>query len=144
MRDHCFHAVRLRRIVLTLYVALIFCMPAIAQGRFKIIKKLPIRGEGSWDYLTVDGAARRLYVSHDTQVEVIDVDSGVIVGKIANTAGVHGIAIALELGRGFVSNSRSSTVTVFELKTLNRISEVPTGQKPDAIIYDRYVQNLRV
>jgi DNA-binding beta-propeller fold protein YncE len=105
-------------------------------GGYKIIKKIPIPGEGSWDYLIVDGGARRLYVSHGTQVEVLDVDSGAIVGKIANTPGVHGIAIAPELGRGFASNGQSSTVTVFDLKTLNKISEVPTGKKPDAIIYD--------
>lgn len=135
MRDCRFRAVRCTT-VFTLYLAIAFCMPALAQGGFKIIKKLPIPGEGSWDYLTVDEAARRLYVSHGTQVEVLDLDSGKIVGKIANTLGVHGIALAPELGRGFVSNGKSSSVTIFDLKTLNRISEVPTGQKPDAIIYD--------
>jgi len=70
------------------------------------------------------------------QVEVLDVDSGAIVGQIPNTPGVHGIAIAPELGRGFVSDGQSSTVTIFDLKTLKRIGEVPTGKKPDAIIYD--------
>src|SRR5579863_7747670 len=109
---------------------------AWAADDYKITKKIPIPGQGSWDYLTVDEAARRLYVSHGTQVEVLDVDSGAIVGKIANTPGVHGIAIAPELGRGFVSNGQSSTVTIFDLKTLNTISEVATGKKPDAIIYD--------
>jgi YVTN family beta-propeller protein len=77
-----------------------------------------------------------LYVSHGTQVEVIDVDSGNIVGTIPKTLGVHGIAIAPELGRGFVSNGQSSTVTIFDLKTLKPIADVPTGQKPDAIIFD--------
>jgi YVTN family beta-propeller protein len=67
---------------------------------------------------------------------VLDVDSGAIVGKIPNTPGVHGIAIAPELGRGFVSNGQSSTVTVFDLKTLQTIAEVPVGKKPDAIMYD--------
>jgi YVTN family beta-propeller protein len=86
--------------------------------------------------LTVDEAARRLYVSHGTQVEVIDVDSGNIVGSIPKTLGVHGIAIAPELGRGFVSNGQSATVTIFDLKTLKPIAEVPTGKKPDAIIFD--------
>ncbi len=79
---------------------------------------------------------RRLYVSHGTQVEVLDADSGAIVGKIPNTLGVHGIAVASELGRGFVSNGQSSTVTIFDPKTLNTIGQVPTGKKPDAIIYD--------
>ena len=108
-----------------------------AQAGYDVIRKIPIPGQGSWDYLTVDEAARRLYVSHGTQVEVLDVDSGAIVGKIANTLGVHGIAIAPEVGQGFVSNGQSSTITIFDLKTLNTISEVPAaGKKPDAIIYD--------
>ena len=105
-------------------------------GGYSIVKKISIPGQGSWDYLTIDQAARRLYVSHGTQVEVLDVDSGAIVGKIENTPGVHGIAIAPELGRGFVSNGQSSTVTIFDLKTLKPIGDVPTGKKPDAIIYD--------
>jgi YVTN family beta-propeller protein len=103
-------------------------------SRYSVTKKIPIPGDGSWE-LERHESARRC-VSHGTQVEVLDVDSGAIVGKIANTPGVHGIAIAPELGRGFVSNGKSSTVTIFDLKTLNVISEVPTGNKPDAIIYD--------
>ena len=105
-------------------------------GGDSVTKKIPIPGQGSWDYLTVDAAARRLYVSHGTQVEVLDVDSGAIVGNIPNTPGVHGIAIVPELGRGFVSNGQASTVTIFDLKTLKPIADVPTGKKPDAIIYD--------
>lgn len=107
-----------------------------AADSYHITQKIPVAGQGGWDYLAVDESARRLYVSHGTQVEVLDVDSGAIVGKIANTPGVHGIAVAPELGRGFVSNGQSSTVTIFDLKTLNTISEVPVGKKPDAIIYD--------
>lgn len=103
---------------------------------YSVVKKIPIPGQGSWDYLTVDEGARRLYVSHGTQVEVIDIDSAAIVGSIPKTLGVHGIAIAPELGRGFVSDGQSSTVSVFDLKTLNPIAEVPTGKKPDAIIFD--------
>jgi YVTN family beta-propeller protein len=92
--------------------------------------------QGGWDYLAIDEAARRLYVSHETQVEVVDVDSGAIVGSVLNTPGVHGIAIAADLGRGFVSNGLASTVTIFDLKTLKPIADVPTGKKPDAIIFD--------
>ena len=106
------------------------------NGSYHVTKKIPIPGQGSWDYLTVDEGARRLYVSHGTQVEVLDVDSGAIVGKVEKTPGVHGIAIAAELGRGFASNGQSSTVTIFDLKTLKTIAEVPVGKKPDAIIYD--------
>jgi YVTN family beta-propeller protein len=115
-----------------------FCAaaPALAADSYQITKKIPVPGQGGWDYLTVDAGARRLYVSHGTQVEVIDVDSGAVVGKIENTPGVHGIAIAPELGRGFVSNGQAATVTIFDLKTLKKIADVRTGKKPDAIIYD--------
>jgi len=113
-----------------------FATSAQAADNYHITKKIPIPGQGSWDYLAIDEAARRLYVSHGTQVEVLDVDSGAIVGKIENTPGVHGIAIAPELGRGFASNGQSSTVTIFDLKTLKTIAQVPVGKKPDAIIYD--------
>ena len=121
--------------------ALIVCLacvavPAVSADSHQITKKILIPGQGSWDYLTVDEGARRLYVSHGTQVEVLDIDSGSIVGKIANTPGVHGIAIAPELGRGFVSNGQASTVTIFDLNSLKEIAQVPTGKKPDAIIYD--------
>jgi YVTN family beta-propeller protein len=121
--------------VFALAVSLASISTASAEG-FTITKKIAIPGQGSWDYLTVDEGARRLYVSHGTQVEVLDVDSGTIVGKIANTPGVHGIAIAPEFGRGFVSNGQSSTITIFDLKTLKTIDQVPVGKKPDAVIYD--------
>src|SRR6267154_4758992 len=78
---------------------------APAEG-YSIVKKISIPGDGSWDYLTVDEGARRLYVTHGTQVQVIDVDSGNIVGSIPNKLGVHGVAIAAELGRGFVSDGK--------------------------------------
>ena len=107
-----------------------------ADGGYSVIKKIPIPGQGSFDYLSVDEGARRLYVSHGTQVEVLDIDALTIVGTIPNTPGVHGVAIAPELGRGFVSEGQAAKVLIFDLKTLKTISEVPTGQKPDGIIYD--------
>ena len=103
-----------------------------SSGGYSIIKKIPIPGQGSWDYLTIDEAARRLYVSHGTQVEVLDIDSLTVVGNIPKTPGVHGIALAPELGGGFVSNGQASTVTIFDLKTLKPVADVPTVQKPDA------------
>lgn len=118
-------------------VLLLNLLAATGPSGYELKKKIAIPGQGSWDYLAVDETARRLYVSHNTQVEVLDVDSGAILGKIANTPGVRGIAIVPELGRGFVSNGESSTVTVIDLKTLKRISEVPTGKMPDAIVFDR-------
>jgi DNA-binding beta-propeller fold protein YncE len=120
----------------TFTLCLMLSVLAFSEESYQVIKKIPIPGQGGFDYLTIDGGARRLYVSHGTQVEVLDVDSGAIVGKIPNTMGVHGIAIAPELGRGFVSNGQTATVTIFNLKTLEPIAEVPAGKKPDAIIYD--------
>jgi DNA-binding beta-propeller fold protein YncE len=84
----------------------------------------------------VDDAARRVYVSHATQVDVLDADSGEIKGKIPDTQGVHGIAVAPDLGRGFTSNGRDDSVTVFDLKTLETLDKVKTGKGPDAILYD--------
>ncbi len=131
----------LLRILLTTAAVGLLCSAPLAVAAppadgYSVVKKIPIPGQGSWDYLSVDESARRLYVSHGTQVEVLDIDSGNIVGSIPKTPGVHGIAIASELGRGFVSNGKSSTVTIFDLKTLKPIADVATGQKPDAIIFD--------
>jgi YVTN family beta-propeller protein len=123
--------------ILSVFILVFIAMiPSAFADEFAVMKKVPIPGSGSWDYLSVDEGARRLYVSHGTQVEVIDVDSLGIVGNIPQTDGVHGIAIAPELGRGFVSNGQAGTVTIFDLKTLQKIDDVPTGKKPDAIIYD--------
>jgi len=119
-----------------LVASILLASAAFAADGYQITKKIPIPGQGSWDYLTVDETGRRLYVSHGTQVEVLDVDSLAIVGKVAPTPGVHGIAVAAELGRGFVSNGQSNTVTIFDLKTLQSIGEVPAGKKPDGIIFD--------
>ena len=118
-------------------LVLLLCLAALASAvMYRVTKKIPIPGQGGWDYLTIDEVARRLYVSHETQVEVLDVDSDAIVGRVLNTSGVHGIAVAPNLGRGFVSNGLASTVTIFNLKTLKPIVDVPTGKKPDVIIFD--------
>jgi hypothetical protein len=103
---------------------------------YKVIKTVPISGEGGWDYIYVDSDARRVYVSHATQVVVLDADSYEVVGSIPDTQGVHGIAIASDLGRGFTSNGRSNDVTIFDLKTLKTIGTVKTDANPDAIVYD--------
>ena len=113
---------------------------AFAQGDadtgYHIIKRLNVGGEGGWDYLTVDNAARRLYISRSTHVMVIDLDTDKVVGDIANTPGVHGIAVAPELNRGFTSNGKADTSTIFDLKTLQVVGEVKTGGNPDCIVYD--------
>src|SRR6266852_446379 len=98
---------------------------------YKVIKTVPISGEGGWDYVYVDSDARRVYVSHATQVVVLDADSYEVVGSIPDTQGVHGIAIASDLGRGFTSNGRSNDVTIFDLKTLKAIGNVKTDANPE-------------
>lgn len=103
---------------------------------YKVVNTYKIGGEGGWDYLTADSAARRLYISRATHVIVLDLDSGKTVGDIADTPGVHGIALAPELGRGFTSNGREGTVSVFDLKTLATSSKIKVGDNPDAILYD--------
>ena len=110
---------------------------------FKIGKPIPLAGDGSWDYLTVDAAARRLYVTHGSRVHVVDLDEKKAIGEIAPTPGVHGVALAPELGRGFTSNGADATVTVFDLKTLAPIQtlKVP-GTKPDAILYDPHTKRV--
>jgi DNA-binding beta-propeller fold protein YncE len=110
---------------------------AAARATYHVARKLTIGGDGGWDYLTVDTANHRLYVSRGTHVMVIDTDKEAVVGDIPNTLGVHGIAIALDLGRGFTSNGRDTSVTIFDLKTYAVISVVKgTGINPDAILYE--------
>jgi DNA-binding beta-propeller fold protein YncE len=104
---------------------------------YHVARKLDIGGDGGWDYLAVDSPARRLYVTRSTRVMVLDADKGTVVGEIPDTEGVHGVAIAADLGRGFTSNGRSSTVTIFDLKTLKPLGRIKsTGENPDAILYD--------
>ncbi len=110
--------------------------PKAGDSGYKVVKTIPIPGDEGWDYVAVDSAARRVYVSHGSHVVVLDADTDAVVGDILDTQGVHGIAIASDLGRGFTSNGRANTVTVFDLKTLSTIATVKAGTNPDAIVYD--------
>ena len=103
---------------------------------YHVVTTYKLGGEGGWDYLITDAAARRTYISRGTHVVVIDADTGKSVGDIADTPGVHGIALAPELGRGFTSNGREGTVSIFDIKTLATSSKVKVGENPDAILYD--------
>lgn len=102
---------------------------------YKVVGRYPIGGTGGWDYLNIDSGARRLYVSHATQVEVVDADSGKIIGTIADTPGVHG-AIATPSKHGFSSNGRESKVSMFDTMTLQLIKKIDVGKGPDGIYYD--------
>jgi DNA-binding beta-propeller fold protein YncE len=121
----------------TLLLLLSGAAGAAAQGSgYHLLKKYPLGGEGGWDYLTLDSAARRLYIARASRVMVFDVEAGKLVGELPDTPGVHGVALAPELGRGFASNGRAGTATIFDLKTLKVLGQVKTGGNPDAIIYD--------
>ena len=126
----------MRKCLLVCTCVLVAMGASFAVASYHLLRTIPVGGPGGWDYLTVDEPGRRVFVSHETQVEVIDLVSNSVSAKIPDTPGVHGIALAHEEGRGFVSNGRASTVTIFDLKTLAVISQVPTGKKPDAIVYD--------
>jgi DNA-binding beta-propeller fold protein YncE len=133
----------MKKFVLLCGLVLILIVCAAVPG-YHVIKKLQIGGDGFWDYLIVDDAARRLYVSHSTQVVVIDLGTDTIVGEINDTPGVHGIALAPELNRGFISCGRANTAIIFDLKTLKVLGEVKTGTNPDAIRYDAATRQVFV
>src|SRR6266446_4383329 len=116
----------------------LFAITSLASpsSGYHIIKKVNVPGTGSWDYVTVDEAGRRVYIAHATQVEVLDADTAELVGTIPNIPGVHGVAIAAEFGRGFISAGKSDSVIIFALTTLTTLGVVKVGKKPDAIIYD--------
>jgi DNA-binding beta-propeller fold protein YncE len=107
-----------------------------ADGPYHFIKEIPISGNGGWDYLSVDPAAQRLYVSHGTDVVVIDLAKDQVCGEITNTPGVHGVAVAADLGLGVTSNGRENKAGMVDLKTLQTLSKVETAQGPDGMLYD--------
>lgn len=123
-------------LVTVLALALLPSAAAAGPSGYQRIRSILLGGLGGWDYLTMDSASRRLFISRETRVLVLDVDRGRVVGEIPNTLGVHGIALAPELGRGFTSNGRSASVTIFDYKTLKVIGSVKTEEGPDAIVYD--------
>jgi len=107
-----------------------------ADTGYHVIKRLELGGEGGWDYLTVDSVGRKLYISRGTHVMVVDIGTDKLIGDIPDTPGVHGIAVAPEINRGFISNGRNNTSTIFNLTNLKVVGQVQTGMNPDAILYD--------
>lgn len=128
----------------SLSVAMILCAglytraaaPAPGSSGYHLIKSVPVPGDEGWDYLAVDSDARRVYISHGSHVVVMNADTYAIEGDIPDTAGVHGIALAPDLGRGFVSAGRANTAVIFDIKTLKTLGTVKTDANPDAIVYD--------
>lgn len=119
---------------------------AYAEGTpsYRQVATVPLGGEGLWDYLTLDSTAHRLYVTRGTHVMVVDTNRNAVVGDIPNTPGVHGVAIAPRLGRGYTSNGRENTVTVFDLKSLKELQRISVGQNPDAILFDPVTERVFV
>jgi YVTN family beta-propeller protein len=138
---------RLRLTVLMLGGAMALQNAAGADA-YKFLNEIPIGGEGGWDILTIDDAARRLYLSHATKVVVVDIDANKLVGEIVDTPGVHAFVAVPELNRGFSTNGRENKSSVVDLKTLSTISKIDVGENPDAIAYepksgDVYVFNAK-
>jgi YVTN family beta-propeller protein len=109
---------------------------ALAAEGFKVLSSIKIGGTGGWDYVAVDAEANRVYASHGTIVEVVDTKAGKVVGQITQLHGVHGIAVAPEFGKGFITNGQSNSVTIFDLKTLAKVGEPQTGQNPDSVCFE--------
>ncbi len=132
----------LRLAAFTLVFSTLIAIAAAAAGAYHLIKKIPIPGDGGWDYVAADSDGRRLYVSHDKEIVVLDLDTGAIIGKITGGPDMHGAAIASEFGRGFITQSNPGSVVIFDLKNLAKIGEVRVGDDPNGIIYDHLTKRI--
>lgn len=115
---------------------------ALAAEGYKVTGKIKIGGTGGWDYVAVDPDANRVYASHGTLVEVVDPKAGKVVGQITQLHGVHGVAVAPEFGKGFITNGQSNSVTIFDLKTLAKVGEPQTGQNPDSVCFEPKTKHI--
>src|ERR1039457_1597324 len=121
----------------------LLAVAAFSAEGYKVLDKIKVGGTGGWDYLSVDPVTQRIFASHGGIVEVVDIKAGKVVGQITQLHGVHGIAVASDLGKGFISNGQSGSVTVFDLKTLEKTGEPAVGgQNPDAICYEPKTQRI--
>jgi YVTN family beta-propeller protein len=132
-----------KKIALRVCVAsLIGAANVAGASTYQIAQKLPLGGDGGWDYLSVDSASHLLYLSRATHVAIVDTVSGKIVGDIGDTPGVHGIAIADDLGRGYISAGKADRVKVFDLQTRKTLASIAVGAKPDAILYEKTTRQV--
>ncbi|HEY1859361.1 MAG TPA: YncE family protein [Gemmataceae bacterium] len=107
-----------------------------AAPSYKVTDKFALGGDGGWDYLTFDAAAKRLYIARNNRVMVVDAEKGKLIGEVPETQGIHGVALVPDLNRGFTSNGGDASVTVFDLKTLKETARIKVGKRPDALVYD--------
>src|SRR5665647_1405636 len=116
---------------------------AFTQSNYQIVNRIHLEGNGGWDYLTLDEGSSRLFVSHGSVTQIIDLTKNKLLATIPDTKGVHGIALATDLNKGFISNGRDTSITIIDLKTLKTIDKVKvTGNNPDAILYDPYSRKV--
>ncbi|MBV8206551.1 MAG: YncE family protein [Acidobacteria bacterium] len=125
-------------IIASCLIAACCAAPAAAEdaGSYKVTKRIPVPGDGGFDYIVFDGSGNRLYVSHGGEVNVLDADSGKLLGTIPNTPGVHGIAVVPKLHRGFITDGGNATITVFNTDNFQTIKTIPVDKDPDWIFYD--------
>ncbi len=117
---------------------------ALNESGYKMLRTIPVGGEGGWDYIVVNHELNRLYVSHGTKVDILDEESGKYIDSISGTTGVHGIAFAAPFGKGYTSNGRINSLTVFDLKTNAILKKIDAGKNPDAIMYDDFTKKIFV
>jgi YVTN family beta-propeller protein len=121
----------------------LFANAQAPKSHYKLAKSIPVDSNGGWDYTAVDEQTNRLYISHSTMVQVLDLNTSKVIAIIPNTNGVHGIALAQDLNKGFISDGKDSAVTIFDLKTNATLAKIlVTGQKPDAIVYDKVTHRV--
>ena len=131
-----------RIFALFLAATLLAAIPAFAQKQYKVVNTVKLGGEGGWDYLYYDKDGQRLFITRGSHVMVVDAKTLKVSGDIPDLSGIHGVALAPELGRGFVSNGGDNTVTIFDLKTLKKLDSVKVGERPDAILYDPFTKHV--
>ena len=129
--------------IFTLILVSAHCLVA-QTGGFHLIKKTVVGGEGGWDYVTVESGSRQLYLTHGNQVEVLNADTHEKIGVIKDTKGVHGVTVVPKTGRGFTTNGRTDSVSIFDTKTFQTIGSLKTGKKPDAVFYDAFSDRVFV
>lgn len=131
-----------RFLAITATAIILAAFPAFAQKQFKVASRVKLGGDGGWDYLTYDKDGDRLFITRGSHVMVVDTKTLKVTADIPDLSGIHGVALAPELNRGFISNGGDNTVTIFDLKTLKKLDSVKVGERPDAILYEPYSKHV--
>src|SRR5271165_3996441 len=144
MRNHS-EGIRMKRVLVTMLMAcLSAAVPSFAQKQYKVAERVKLGGEGGWDYLYYDKDGHRLFITRGTHVMVVDTGSLKVTGDIPDLSGVHGVAVAPELGRGFITSGGDNMLAIFDLKTLKVLDKVKVGERPDAILYDASAKRVYI